>query len=86
MRCETQEEIGERENRRQCFEKNFQTWKNLQNKIARLQSTPEHAIDFDVPLYNTWKQQERLRLEGAKGQHPGGDDADIHVLIPGKDC
>jgi hypothetical protein len=57
MACYTQKEIGEREGlTHQAVDLVLQEMAELP-KIAK--PIAEHLIDFDVPIYNVWKQQEK---------------------------
>ncbi len=62
MACYTQEEIGEKENldkaqiNRICCEMAGLPKLNKSDKAAA-----EHAIDFQIPLYNVWKQQVKTK-------------------------
>ena len=60
MACYTQEEIGEKENldkaqiNRICCEMAGLPKLNKSDKAAA-----EHATDFQIPLYNVWKQKQK---------------------------
>lgn len=72
LACWTQEEIAEEEG------VSVQPVKTVVDEIADLQKHPksdraraEHATDFDPPLYNIWKQQEK----SAGSSHFGNSEA-----------
>jgi hypothetical protein len=72
MRCHTQEEIAE------VVGCEVGVIKMLWSKTAGLpsltkpqQSQAEHATDFDVPIYNVWKQQTK---SGQQDQASSGAD------------
>jgi hypothetical protein len=43
------------------------------NKAAAARSAAEHAIDFDPPIYNIWKQQEKT----AGSSHFGNSEVSL---------
>jgi transcriptional regulator with XRE-family HTH domain len=57
LSCHTQEEIAEREGVTK------ETVSNICQEMADLQkydkALAEHATDFETPIYNIWKQQEK---------------------------
>lgn len=60
LRCETQDEIAERENlSKGTLSEACSEFPDLEKLNKSDKAAAEHAINFDPPLYNTWKQQER---------------------------
>jgi hypothetical protein len=65
LACHTQEEIAKAVGCDQKTATNqIEDLRNsvLQNQIPKLAS--EHATDFDPPIYNVWKQQEKTKGNG----------------------
>jgi C4-dicarboxylate-specific signal transduction histidine kinase len=60
MACHTQEEIAERENIERSTLANIAAEFVQIGKLAEKdKAAASHATDFDPPLYNIWKQQEK---------------------------
>lgn len=58
MRCHTQEEIAEMEGTpRQTIADLTKSFAEIGNVSKSGKSAAEHATDFEVPIYNVWKQQ-----------------------------
>jgi len=71
LACYTQEEIAEREGVDQdtVSEITLRKKAELPNSV-NLQAQANHATDFEIPLYNIWKQQDK----SAKLRHPGNTE------------
>ncbi|MCH7725796.1 MAG: hypothetical protein IH991_04845 [Planctomycetes bacterium] len=56
MACHTQQEIAEAVG---CDQRSlsFTDFGNIANLSKTDQASAEHATDFDIPIYNIWKQQ-----------------------------
>jgi plasmid maintenance system antidote protein VapI len=62
MGCYTQEEIGDREGLSQPQVKEILSeFSDVKKLIKSDLARAEHAVDFEVPIYNVWKQQEKTR-------------------------
>jgi hypothetical protein len=60
MQCYTQQEIAERENYDQAnVSRLIEEFMQIGNLAETHKAAAAHAIDFDIPLYNVWKQQEK---------------------------
>ena len=60
MACYTQEEIGEKERLTQkAIGLILEEMASLPKLLKSSQAVAEHAVDFQIPLYNVWKQKEK---------------------------
>jgi hypothetical protein len=60
LTCYTQEEIAEKENLpRSTVETVLTEIADLQKSSKSDRAAADHATEFDVPIYNVWKQQEK---------------------------
>jgi hypothetical protein len=61
MACYTQEEIAEREEiPRSTVEAILTEMAELPKLSKSDLALAEHAVDFEAPIYNIWKQQEKM--------------------------
>lgn len=71
LACYTQEEIAEREGiSREAVSDTTANFGNLGNLAENTKVLASHAVDFDPPIYNIWKQQDKT--QGVK--HPGNSE------------
>lgn len=68
LACWTQEEIAEAEGiSQQAVALSFTNFGNLAVLGKTQQAAAEHATDFEAPIYNVWKQQEKSKGSGHFG-------------------
>jgi hypothetical protein len=62
LRCHTSDEIGEAEGITGAAVREItQEFSDLKKLAKSDQATADHAADFDPPIYNVWKQQEKSK-------------------------
>jgi hypothetical protein len=54
---------------RRIWQRIFEKMAVLENQTAK--AAASHAIDFDMPIYNVWKQQEKTPAEGGSAGASG---------------
>ena len=60
LACYTQKEIADKEGEPQRTISDFTaTFSEIGNLAESAKATSSHATDFDAPIYNIWKQQEK---------------------------
>jgi hypothetical protein len=60
MACATQQEIAEAEDMpRETVRNETGNFGQICNLAKSAKAAAEHAVDFDPPIYNIWKQQEK---------------------------
>ncbi len=69
MRCYSSKEIGDSEGlAEQTVREITQEFSDLKKLAKSDLAAAEHATDFDVPIYNIWKQQEKTKGASHRGQ------------------
>lgn len=71
LRCETQEEIGKNENlAKGTLSEICSEFPDLEKLNKSDKAAAEHATDFEIPIYNVWKQQAKT----PGNDHPGNTE------------